>query len=311
MPRPPLKALAVWRLIKKAVLDWLNHDAFAQAAAISFFAVFSLAPLLVIAVGVAGLLWERGAVRTEIVDQFTGLVGKEGGELMGTIIDTANKPEKGVLAAIIGIGTLIISASGAFAQLRAALNLIWEVKPSKGLGILRFIRARIASFAMVLGLAFLLLVSLAVSAGLAALSEWSSSLLPKHEVLMQIANFLVGFLVIAMLFAGIYKVLPDARINWRETLIGAVITAALFSVGKSLIGLYLGHASPGSAYGAAGSLAIVLVWIYYSSLIFLLGAEITHRHALSLGKHNPPKEGAEAAPDLKKRIPELRDSARI
>jgi membrane protein len=305
------KLVQTWQILRGAVTDWLAHDAFAQAAAISFFALFSLAPILVMALATAGAIFGRDKARYEIVAQFTSLLGREGGEFIGTVVDKASDPEKGIAAGIVGMLMLLVAASGAFAQLRAALNLIWEVAPAKGLGVGRFVRARIASFGLALGVGFLLVVSLVISAVMAGVQTWAVERLPAHEVLLQVSNNIVSFVIIGVLFAAIYKALPDARIGWRETAIGAVITAGLFTIGKFGIGVYLGQASPGSVYGAAGSLAIVLIWIYYSSLIFLLGAEITHRHAKMLGKRNPPKEGAHRAPDLKKRIPEMRDSERV
>ncbi len=305
------KLKGLWTILRGAVVDWIAHDAFAQAAAISFFAIFSLAPLLVIALATAGAVFGRDRARSEIVHQFAGLLGKDGGDFIGTVIDKASDPEKGITASVLGLVMLLVAASGAFAQLRAALNLIWEVAPAKGLGVGRFVRARVASFGLALGVGFLLVISLVVSAVMAGIETWAVDRLPAHGVLLGIANMVVSFVIITVLFAAIYKALPDARIDWRETAIGAVLTCTLFTVGKYAIGVYLGHASPGSVYGAAGSLAIVLIWIYYSALIFLLGAEITHRHALSLGKKNPPKPGAHRSPDLKKRIPELRDAQRV
>jgi membrane protein len=305
------KLWPVWRIIRAAVMDWLTHDAFAQAAAISFFTLFSLAPLLVIAVAVAGLVFGRDAVRDEIVLQFSDLLGRQGGEFIGTVIDNARDPEQGLLASIVGIATLLIASSGAFAQLRAALNQIWEVKPKPGQGIRVFIRSRIVSFSLAIALAFLLLLSLAVSAALAAMGRWVGGLLPGEYFLLRAGNFAVAFAIVTLLFAAIYKTLPDARIGWRETWIGAIVTAGLFSIGKYIIGVYLGQSAPGTIYGAAGSLAIVLFWMYYTSLIFLLGAEITHQHAVHIGKHNPPKPEAEIAPDVKKRVPEARDATRV
>jgi membrane protein len=263
------------------------------AAAISYYAAFSLAPLLVIAVAVAGLVFGADRVRDEVVSQFAGMMGKQGGELVGTVLENASKPKEGTLATVLGVAALVIGASGAFGQLKEALNRTWEVREKKGGGVLRFVRTRFISFAMVLVIAFLLLVSLAVSALLTGVGAWASGMLPAWATVLEVANFVVSLGVVTVLIALVYRFLPDAHIGWREVWFGAAVTAGLFTLGKFLIGLYLGRTSTVSIYGAAGSLALILLWVYYSSLIFLFGAEITRARAQALGKMSVPKPGAE------------------
>lgn len=280
-------------IIKSAAIGWVNHGAMEMAAAISYYAAFSLAPLLVIAVAIAGLVVDSARAREQVVSQFSEMMGEEGGKLVATMLDNASKPKQGTIAAIIGIVVLVVGASGAFSQLKEALNRTWEVRELPSRGVWRFLRTRVFSFAMVMVIAFLLLVSLAVSAVLTGLSGWASGALPGWAALLQVADVAVSFAFITVLVAVIYRFLPDARIGWRELWIGAPLTALLFTIGKYLIGLYLGQGSPASIYGAAGSLAIILLWVYYSSLIFLFGAEVTRAHAQHLGKPMAPRGRAE------------------
>jgi membrane protein len=282
-------------LIKSAALGWVKHGATELAAAISYYAAFSLAPLLVIAVAVAGLVLGADKVKHEVIGQFVAMMGKQGGELVGTVLENASKPKEGALATILGIAALLVGASGAFGQLKEALNRTWEVREKKGGSVLRFLRTRFISFAMVLVIGFLLLVSLAVSALLTGVGSWVGGALPGWAPVLEIANFVVSIVVVTMLIALIYRFLPDAQIEWRVVWVGAAVTALLFTLGKFLIGLYLGRTSAVSIYGAAGSLAVILLWIYYTSLIFLFGAEITRAHAQRLGKTAAPKRGAERA----------------
>lgn len=283
----------LWSIIRSAAVGWMNHGAMEMAAAISYYAAFSLAPLLVIAVAIAGLVVDSAAAREQVVNQFQGMMGKEGGQLVATMLENAGKPKQGSIAAAIGIVVLLVGASGAFSQLKEALNRTWEVREAPSGTLWRFLRTRVFSFAMVLVIAFLLLLSLAISAVLSGVGAWATGALPGWAAILQMLDFVVSLTFITVLIAVIYRFLPDARIGWREVWIGAALTAGLFTLGKYLIGLYLGQSSPASVYGAAGSLAIILLWVYYSSLIFLFGAEVTRAHAQHLGKPLAPRGTAE------------------
>jgi membrane protein len=257
--------------------------------------MFSLAPLLVIVIGIAGLVFGQEAAQGKIVEQVQGLVGEQGGEAVQTMLESAGKKDSGLVGSILGIGVLIFGATALFGQLQDALNTIWKVEPKPGRGVWGFIQDRFLSISMVLGLAFLLLVSLLASAFLAVLLEFLGKW--QVSVVGHIVNEVVSVVVFALMFALIYKFLPDAKISWRDVWLGAAITALLFEVGKFLIGLYLGHSGVASAYGAAGSLAVLLVWLYYSAQIFLFGAEFTKVYANRLGSRIVPAENAVAVTD--------------
>lgn len=287
---------------RESASDFVKDDAPAHAAAVAFYLVLSLAPLLLVAVGIAGALAGRERIQQELVTQFGGLVGEEGGRLVARLLEHRGGESKGPAAAIAGVAVLVAGASGAFAQLKAALNRIWEVQVAPTPGpwygaVIRFIMGRLLSFAMVLVIAFLLLASLVVSAALAGLGTWTSGLLPLPALAMQAINFIASAGLIAVLFALMFKILPDAEVGWREVWLGALITSLLFSVGKHLIGLYLGRSGVASPYGAAGSVILILLWLYYSALIVLLGAEITQVTARRLGKAIRPAPGYISAPE--------------
>jgi membrane protein len=281
-------------LLKATIADWQEDKASRLAAALAYYTVFSLAPLLVIVIAIAGLVFGPEAARDQIDNQLQSLLGRDGAEAAQTMIASANKPTTGIIASIINIAILLFGASGVFAQLQDALNTVWEVAPKPGQGIISVIRSRFLSFSMVLGIGFLLLVSLVLSAGLAAVGAYLSHLLPGLDFLWQIVNFVISFGVITLLFAMIYKILPDAKIAWGDVWIGAAITALLFTIGKFLIGLYLGNASVGSAYGAAGSLVVLLIWVYYSAQILFFGAEFTQVYATKYGSRIVPAKNAVA-----------------
>ncbi|HYE02342.1 MAG TPA: YihY/virulence factor BrkB family protein [Phycisphaerales bacterium] len=284
----------VWQVLSTAVSEFFADNSFVLAASIAFFTIFSLAPIILVVIAVAGAVFGRDETRQEIYQQFSSLMGPESAELVAGAVSRAGADQQtGTVATVVGLVTLLIGATGVFVQLKAALNQVWgiEVRPAKTTGaILRLVRSRIMSFAMILVIAFLLLASLVVSAGLAALGRWGAGLLPGQEVLMRVANWVVSFGVLAFLFAAAYKLLPDLKVRWRVVWLGGALTALLFTVGKELIGLYLGSDSLASAYGAAGSLIIVLMWVYYSSVIFLFGAEITQATATALGWGIAPTE---------------------
>jgi membrane protein len=255
--------------------------------------VFSLAPLLLIAIAIAGFFFGEEAARGEIFGQIQGLVGAEGALAIQAMLENANRPGSGgTIATIVGVVVLLFGASGVFGQLQTALNTIWEVKPKPGQGIRSFLQARFLSFAMVLVIGFLLLVSLVLSAILAAISHYFNGFVPGFVVLGQLLNFVISFVVITLLIAAIYKFLPDVKVPWKNLWIGAGVTALLFNFGKYLLGVYLGSSGVGSAYGAAGSFVVVLIWVFYSAQILLFGAEFTQVYSKYRGKPIEPSKHA-------------------
>ena len=270
-----MKLKDLWSLLKDTAKEWSEDKAPRLAAALSYYTIFSLAPLLVIVIAIAGLAFGQAAAQNRINAQIEGLIGQPGASAIQAMIASASNPRAGIIATVIGVVTLLLGAAGLFGQLQDSLNTIWEIqpKPEKGLGGL--IKKRFLSFTMVLGIGFLLLVSLVITAALSALDNFTTNLFPGFELVFQIVNFLISFAVITLLFAMIYKILPDAKLGWRDVWLGAAVTALLFSAGKLLIGLYMGHASVTSSFGAAGSLVVVLLWIYYSAQILFFGAEVT------------------------------------
>jgi membrane protein len=263
-----------WALTKDTVLAFIADEALSRGAAIAFYTVTSIAPLLLIVVAIAGLVFGQEAAQGAITAQLGGLMGRETAELLEKAVSNASATSSGMLASLIGLATLVATASGAFGEIQSALNAIWKAKP-KGDTVSRLIRARAASLGLVMTLGFLLIVSLAVSAALTALGDQLNAVLPFGEAIMSAVNTVISFVLIAVLFAAIYKVLPDRRLQWRDVMIGAAVTSFLFVAGKSLIGWYIGSSAVGSTYGAAGSLIVLLLWVYYSVQIFLLGAEFT------------------------------------
>jgi membrane protein len=281
-----------WGLIKTTASDWDEDNASRLAAALAFYTLLSLAPMLIIAVSVAGLVFGAEAARGQVSQEISSLVGPEAGKAIEEIIAHADKPSSSILGTIIGLLVLLFSASGVFGELQASLNTIWEVTPRPGRGVMGLLRDRFFSFTMVLGVAFLLLVSLVVSAALAAFSHGFEHLLPGGKALWQALNLVLSLGVSTGLFALIYKVIPDARVGWRDVGIGAFFTALLFTVGKFAIGLYLGHSTVASAYGAAASVVVIAVWVFYSAQILFLGAEFTQVYAQHRGARIIPTANA-------------------
>jgi membrane protein len=267
-----------WSLLKQTFLSWNDHEAARLAAALSFYALLSLAPLIILVVAVASFLFGKTGAQEAIVRQFAAMLGVDGARAVATVIEHGRNPT-GLVASLLGALTLLVGASGVFGELQAALNRIWDVPAVPQDLVHAMIRARLLSFGLALSVGFLLLVSLIVSAALAALGVYFGALLPLEARLLWLLNFAVSFAGIALLFALLFKYVPDAPVAWRDVWTGALATALLFTVGKALIGLYLGTAAVGSAYGAAGSLIVVIVWVYYSAMIFLFGAEFTHARA--------------------------------
>lgn len=288
-----MKPKDVFKLLKATVMEWQEDKVPLWAAALSYYTIFSLAPLLLIAIAIAGIAFGEDAARGEIVGQIQGLVGKEGATAIQSMIQNAHRPGSGgILATIVGVVTLVFGASGVFGQLQDALNTIWGVKPKPGQGVRSFLQTRFLSFAMVLVIGFLLLVSLVLSAALAAISTFFNHLLPDVAIVGQLVNFVISFGFITLLFAAIYKFLPDVNVAWKDLWVGAATTALLFNVGKFLIGLYLGSSSATSTYGAAGSLVVILLWVFYSAQLILFGAEFTQVFAKYRGSEITPSKHA-------------------
>ena len=267
-----------WTLIKETVMAFIDDEALSRGAAIAFYAVTSLGPVLLIVIAIAGLVFGEDAAMGAIDGQFSDLMGQQSAALLQTVVKSAAAHGSGTLATILGMVMLLVAASGVFSEMQAALNAFWKVEP-RGTTVSRLVRARAASLGLVVAMGFLLLVSLVISAGLAALSGYIDAWLPFAALVLQSINFVISLALISVLFAAIYKVLPDKKLEWRDVVVGAVATAILFNLGKLLVGLYIGSSAIASSYGAAGALIIVLLWIYYSAQIFLLGAEFTKVYA--------------------------------
>jgi membrane protein len=283
----------MWDFLKKTIYGWIDDEPFALAAALSYYTLFSLAPLLTIAIAIAGFFFGEEAAQNQVVATSQGLVGQESAQAIQEMVRKAGeKPTAGVISTVFGIIALLFGAGGVVGQLQTSLNQVWDVAPKPGQGIWGFIRQRFISFAMVLSVGFLLLVSLVVSAVLSGMTTLLSNALGGVAVLTHALDLLVSFAFITLLFALIYKFLPDAKIQWRDVWIGAALTSILFTLGKSLIGLYLGSSGVTSVYGAAGSLITVLLWVYYSALIFFLGAEFTKVYATEYGSGVVPANNA-------------------
>lgn len=271
-------------LSRKAVMCWIDDFAPSMGAAISYYTIFSLAPLLVIVIAVAGAIFGQEAVRGEIVGQLQGLIGREGAIAIQGMIRSASEPSKGLVAGAISIGVLVVGATTVFAELQSALDRIWHVpEKAKPTGLWALLRARVLSFGLILGLAFLLMVSLLVSTGVAAFGQWAGSLLPGWETMLLGINIVFSLATTTVLFGMIFKFMPTVRIAWRDVWIGAGVTAVLFEIGKAGIGLYLGKSSVSDSFAAAGSLVVLLAWVYYAAQIFLLGAEFTKVYSDSHG----------------------------
>jgi len=263
---------------RELLAEWKENDLFSLAASLSYYTLLSLAPLVLVVVSIAALVFQREAVEGRIVAEIDGLIGTAGAEVVQSVLTNVEGPKRGIVSLVIGIVTLLFGATTAFVQLQTALNRIWDVEaeaPKERNAIWALLRDRLLSLLMILGVGFLLLVSLVVSAGLSAAGEWFGGRMELDPRAWQAINTIVSFAVVSLLIAMIFKFLPDAKIRWRDVAFGSLLTALLFTLGKYVIGLYLGRASIGSAYGAAGSVVVLMVWVYYASLIFFVGAEIT------------------------------------
>ena len=261
-----------------------------MGAALAYYTMFSIAPLLLIVVSVAGMFFGQEAARGEVFNQLERLMGAQGAAAVESLLLSASKPTESTLAAVIGTVALVVGATTVFAELQSALDRIWRAPARRISGLWSLLRARLLSIGMIMGLGFLLMVSLLLSAALSAFEKWWSPAFGGWATLAQVANVVVGFLLTTAIFAMIYKIMPRVQVAWRDVVVGAAVTALLFTVGKFLIGLYIGRAGVTSAFGAAGSLAVMLVWVYYSAQIFLMGAEFTWVYAHTFGSRAGTRE---------------------
>ena len=276
-----------FQISKDAASEFFNDDAMTLAAALALYTVIALAPLVTVMLTIAGLIFGDQASQG-FIEQAQGLIGTSGAEAIRGIVDNANQPKAGTLQAIIGFIVLLVSASAVFVQLQASLNRVWNVIQKPGLGIVHLIKTRLFSMALVASLGFLLMVSLVVSTVVAALGQYFQSLAPQMEFVLHVVNFIVAVGVTTVLFAAMFKYIPDVKVRWRDVWIGAVVTAVLFNVGQIGLGLYLGNSSTATAYGAAGSFMVLILWLYYSTAILFYGAEWAQTRARSLGNRFEP-----------------------
>jgi membrane protein len=296
----PLNWSEVKSLFSQVVSQWSAHNAPRLGASLAFYSLLSLAPLLLVIVSIVGLVFGHSAAQQQTVQEIQALIGPAAGKTIGAFLQGSRNTSHGIIATAAGLLTLLFSASGVVIELRDALNTIWDVptKDVTGFGyVTRYLKQRLFSFAIVVAIGFLLVVSLAVSTWIEALGALSASILPGKTAMLSLANSVVSFLVITFLFSAIYKVMPDVKIEWRDVLLGGAVTSLLFTIGKSVLGFYLGRASYASTYGAAASIVVLIVWVYYSGQIFFFGAEFTHVFATRYGSapaHPPRVQAARA-----------------
>ena len=291
-----MRAPAILPVFWSAVRAWWDDDATRLGASLAFYTLFAIAPVLLVAIAIAGMVFGAEAVRGEIVGQLDQLIGSDGARAVQGLLEGASQRRTGILATVLGGLTFLIAATGAFLELQCALNTIWRVKPRAGAYVRGFLLDRLRSFGLVVAIGFLLLVSLAVTAALAALNGWLSRLSPSIPLVWSVVNVLVSVVVATALFALLFRFLPDVRLHWRDVTTGAFVTAVLFTIGQQLIGLYLGQSGVASSYGIAGSVMILLLWVYYSCQILLLGAEFTRVYAQRIGRRPRPESFAEKDP---------------
>ena len=284
----------IWRMLKTAFQQWNEDKAARLAAALAYYTLFSLAPLLILVIAIAGLFFDSAAVRQQIMGQVESLIGGTSADFVSTILDNANRPgdNSGTIASLISVGLLLIGATGVLTQLQLSLNTIWSVEARPDIGFLNLLRKRLLSLGMIIVIGFLLLVSLVISSMISGFSDYLNTLAPSLDTIVQVSNFAVSFGITTLLFAMIFKYLPDVVISWGDVWFGAAATAVLFSLGKFLIGLYLGNSSFASSYGAAGSVIILLVWVFFSAQILFYGAELTQVYSRRFGSQIQPNRFA-------------------
>jgi membrane protein len=299
------KLKTFWEILRQTHKEWSEDNAARLAAALAYYTVLSVAPLLVLAVSVVGLVFGKDAARGQVAGELATIVGPQAGQGIQTVIQHANSPSGGIVSSIVSIVVLLFGASGVFGELQSSLNAIWEVAPKPGRGILGVLRQRFFSFTMVLGVAFLLLVSLLLSAVLTAVGHFLEHSLSGGEALWHVINFVISFAAITGLFALLFKVVPDVTIQWRDVWMGAAFTALLFTIGKFALGLYLGRASVASPYGAAGSMIVLVIWVYYAAEILFMGAEFTQVYARWHGAKIQPNDQALPAREKTRAEPDM------
>ncbi|SKA13122.1 membrane protein [Enhydrobacter aerosaccus] len=292
---------ALWLLLRETIEGFINDDALSRGASIAYFTLFSIAPVLLVVVAIAGLAFGRKAAEGAVVAQFSSMMGYDTAQALQTMIESAAKPREGTWASVIGIVILLVATTGVFGEVQTAMNQVWKTAPPRRSTLSRLVRARLASLGLVVTAGFLLTVSLATSAALAGLSAYLKATFPAAGTMLRIVDIVMSALLIAGLFAAMFKILPDTDIAWRDVGIGAAVSTILFEGGKYAIAFYVGQSNVASSYGAAGTLIVLLVWIYYSAQIFLLGAEFTRAfarrygsHADAIGKHRQPDAALEA-----------------
>ena len=297
--RPILPTFKQWlALCKQAVQSWSDDYAPSMGAALSYYSVFSMAPLLLIVISVAGLVFGEEAARGELFGQLAGLMGADAAKTLETLLASVNKPAQGIVSTLIGLGVLLIGATTVFGELQNALDRIWRApaRATSG-GLWNLLHTRLLSFGMVLGIAFLLMVSLVLGAVVSALGKWWGDAFAGWEIVAQLINIVLGFALTTGVFAMIYKIMPRVHVRWYDVWIGAAVTALLFTLGRFLIGLYIGKSGVASSFGAAGSLIVIFVWVYYSAQVFLMGAEFTWLYAKQYGSmRHLPGSATEPAP---------------
>jgi membrane protein len=279
---------AAWLLLKDTVTGFIDDEALSRGASIAYYTLFSIAPVLLVVVAIAGLVFGREAAEGAIVDQLSVMMGHQTAEALQAMIESAAKPREGTLATIVGIVVLIVATSGVFGEVQSAMNAIWKTEAPPHSTLTRLMRARLASMGLVATCGFLLTVSLATSAALASLSIYLKYVFPDVQVVINVFDVVMSAALICGMFAAMFKVLPDTDIAWRDVIIGALASTILFEGGKYAIAFYIGKTNVASSYGAAGALIVLLVWIYYSSQIFLLGAEFSRAYAKRYGSHANP-----------------------
>lgn len=280
-------------IIKKTVKAWSEDKASRLAAALAYYTVFSIPPLLVVAIGLAALFTDRQVVETQVINQAGSLMGRQGAEAIETILKSTEEPGRGeLLRTIVGVVLLLMGASGVFTQLQDAMNTVWNVEADPRRGILGAIKERFMSFTMVLAIGFVLLVSLMLSTLMTTFGDFVGRLISEAELLLWLVNFVISFVSIVVLFALIFKTIPDVKIAWRDVWVGAILTAVLFKIGEYALGIYFERSDPTSAFGAAGSVIILLLWVYYSAQILFMGAEFTQIYTTEYGSGMRPEAGA-------------------
>ncbi len=294
--RNPRHFSFTWPELKSLFSDvidgWSQHNAPRLGASLAFYSLLSLAPLLLVTVSIVGLVFGHSAAQRQTEEQIQALIGPAAGKAVSAFLQGAHNTKHGLIATVLGLLTVLFSASGVVIELRDALNTIWNVPAtsSKGFGfVTKYLKRRLFSFGIVVAIGFLLVISLALTTWIEAIVALSASILPGEATLLTVANSLLSFLVITFLFSAIYKVMPDVPIQWRDVLLGGAVTSLLFTIGKLVLGIYLGRASYASTYGAAASIVVLIVWVYYSGQIFFFGAEFTHVFAERYGSTPTPE----------------------